>query len=135
MAKYIMWMEKNVILDYSEEEFEIAEWLENTFGGKIYMLPRVNIPEGIKTADYLFDGEYWDLKKIFGNGKHCIDSSIKKKCNQAHNFIIDISESKISYNQALNQIKRIYENKDRTWINRIILKDSGNVTIITRKKD
>ncbi len=33
------------------------------------MLPRVNYPEGIKTADYLFRGEYWDLKEIYGNGK------------------------------------------------------------------
>lgn len=29
--------EKNVVLDYSKKEREIAEWLENTFGGEIYM--------------------------------------------------------------------------------------------------
>ena len=60
---------KNVILDYSKKEKEVAEWLEDTFGGELYMLPRVNYPEGIKTADYLFRGEYWDLKEINGNGK------------------------------------------------------------------
>ena len=48
---------KNVILDYSKKEKEVAEWLEDTFGGELYMLPRVNYPEGIKTADYLFRGE------------------------------------------------------------------------------
>lgn len=39
---------KNVVLDYSKQELEIAIWLENTFGGPIFMLPRVNNPEGIK---------------------------------------------------------------------------------------
>lgn len=33
---------KKVILDYSIREKEIAEWLVNIFGGKIYMLPRIN---------------------------------------------------------------------------------------------
>lgn len=53
---------KNVVLDYSNEEKRIARWLENTFGGELYMLPRINSPKGIKTADYLFRNEYWDLK-------------------------------------------------------------------------
>lgn len=60
---------KNVVLEYSLKELEIAEWLENTFGGEIYMLPRVNQSFGIQTADYLFRGEYWDLKEISGNSK------------------------------------------------------------------
>ena len=45
---------KNVVLDYSDKEKEVAIWLENTFGGEIYMLPRINNTEGIQTADYLF---------------------------------------------------------------------------------
>lgn len=49
--------EKNIVLDYSEKERKIAEWLENTFGGEVYLLPRINKPEGIKTADYLFREE------------------------------------------------------------------------------
>lgn len=38
---------KRVVLDYSDKEKEIAKWLGKTFGGKIYMLPRINEPEGI----------------------------------------------------------------------------------------
>ena len=43
------------------------------------MLPRINKPDGIQTADYLFRGEYWDLKKITGKGKNTLDSAINKK--------------------------------------------------------
>lgn len=45
---------KNVVLDYSKKEKEVALWLEETFRGEIYMLPRINKPDGIKTAGYLW---------------------------------------------------------------------------------
>lgn len=53
---------KKVVLDYSFNELNAARWFVNIFGGIIYMMPRVNEPVGIKTADYLFKGEFWDLK-------------------------------------------------------------------------
>ena len=39
---------KNLILDYSKKEKEVAEWLESTFGGELYMLPKVNNPSVFK---------------------------------------------------------------------------------------
>ena len=68
---------KNVVLDYSKKEKDIAIWLEKTVGGKIYMLPRINKPDGIMTADYLFRNEYWDLKSITGCGKRIIEDTRK----------------------------------------------------------
>ncbi len=70
---------KNVVLDYSLKEKDVAEWLENTFGGELYMLPRVNKPDGIMTADYLWNNEYWDLKTIIGSGKQVLYHSVYKK--------------------------------------------------------
>ena len=113
---------KNVVLDYTFKEKEIALWLENTFGGELYMLPRVNNPDGIMTADYLFRGEYWDLKQIFGNGKHTFDSSIKKKKSQANNFIFDVCNRNIEVNNIENQIRKIYCSKERFWVDKIIIK-------------
>ena len=84
---------KYIILDYSKSELECALWLEKTFGGEIYMCPKVNKPDGIKTPDYLFRNEYWDLKEIKGNGKNTIDSIIKKSKNQTINYIIDIAKT------------------------------------------
>ena len=48
---------KYIVLDYSKKEKEIAVWLEKNFGCEIYMIPRINIPENIKTPDYIFRGE------------------------------------------------------------------------------
>lgn len=125
---------KNIVLDYSNNEKEVAIWLENTFGGEIYMLPRINKPDGIQTADYLFRGEYWDLKKITGKGKNTLDSAINKKKSQSNNFIFDISNSEITLEAIDKQLSSIYENKYRKWIDKIIVKQNNNVIVINKRK-
>ena len=56
-----------MIFDFSEKEYEIAVWLSKTFNENVYINPRVNCPEEIKTSDYIFKSERWDLKTIIGN--------------------------------------------------------------------
>ena len=125
---------KNVVIDYSVSEKNVANWLKETFGGEIYMLPRINKPDGIQTADYLFRGEYWDLKKITGKGKNTLDSAINKKKSQSNNFIFDISNSEITLEAIDKQLSSIYENKYRKWIDKIIVKQSNNVIVINKRK-
>ena len=118
---------KNVILEYSKKEKETAIWLENIFGGEIFMLPRINKPDGIMTADYLIDNEYWDLKNINGRGKRVIEDAIKKKRNQSNNFIFDITKSKIKKDDLFNQLEKIYKSKTTNWVNKIIVKKGNKV--------
>lgn len=125
---------KNVVLDYSDNEKEVAEWLENTLGGEIYMVPRVNKPDGIKTADYLFRDEYWDLKSIEGNSNSTLDSAIKKKKSQAKNFVFDVSNSEISRESMKKQINNIYKNKNRQWVDKILVKRNNDVIVINKRK-
>lgn len=124
---------KNVVLDYSKNEKEIAGWLEKTFGGEIYMLPRVNNPKNIETPDYLFRKEYWDLKEITGNGKHTLDSAIKKKKNQSQNFIFDIGSSEMNIMEAEKQINKIMSSKDRQWVKKIIVKNNEIVKVYKKR--
>lgn len=127
---------KNVVLDYSESEKNVANWLKETFGGEIYMLPRVNIPEGIQTADYLFRGEKWDLKEIKSTGKNVLDNRVNGLKKQANNFIFDISNTTISIKEIKNQIDKLYESPNRKWINKIMLiKNQKLICIYIRKKD
>lgn len=110
---------KSVTFDISNKELKIAAWLERKLGGSLFLLPKVNYPKGIQTADYLFRDEYWDLKEITGNGKHTIDSNIKAKKKQACNFIIDITNSKMLLSEANRQIKIILISRDRNWIKKL----------------
>lgn len=127
---------KNVVLDYSKEELETAYWLENIFGGEIFMLPRINIPKGIETADYLWHKEYWDLKTISEKAtsqKRAVDNIIKTSKNQTSNFILNITNSKINKKILLEQTKRIFNTNGREWINTIIIVDNKKVLKIYQR--
>lgn len=117
---------KNVVLDYSKEELEMAYFLENTFGGEIYMLPRVNIPKGIKTADYLWNGEYWDLKmpSIKGNINTSFERFLKRKKvkEQALNFIVNYNNyGIIDKNEIIEIVFRTINQPSRRWLKSVII--------------
>lgn len=124
---------KYVVLDYSIREKEIAKWLANTLGGTVYMIPRVNEPINIQTPDYLFKGEHWDLKEIFGDSKQVIYHAINRKKYQSNNFIFDISNSNLSFDMAQQQIIKLYNRKDTLFLNKVILKNGEKYIIYKRK--
>ena len=80
------------------------------------MVPRVLNPPGIKTPDYIIDGEKWDLKTLSSKGKNVFYNLTKGKKEQANNFIFDISNIEVEDNWVENQIKSIYDSKNRNWI-------------------
>ncbi len=128
---------KNVVLDYTKSELEMAKWLVSIFGGIIYLLPRVNYPKNIKTADYLWNNEFWDLKELKKNAiskKRAIDNLVKNYKSQSNNFIIDITESILSNEIIVNQIFKIYDDKQRNWINIIILIKNYQIILILKRK-
>lgn len=125
---------KNVVLDYSKDELKTAIWLKNTFGGEIYLLPRINIPWNIKTPDFIFKNEYWDLKTISSSGKFTIDNRINKSKNQTNNYIIDISNNNLTNEEIIKQIIMIYNSPKRNWVNKIILKRHNDVISIFVRK-
>ena len=124
---------KKVVLDYSLNEKKVADWLENILGGELYLLPRINDPIGIMTADYLFRDEYWDLKNVMGDGKRVIEDLIKKKKRQSFNFIIDVTYSKISNTELMRQINKLFASKTTNWVKKIIVKDKDKIIIICEK--
>lgn len=118
---------KNVEFNPSEEEIRMANWLKETFGGNIYLNPKVNYPENVATSDYLWNNEFWDLKVI---GKKAIsetravDNVIKKAKRQTNNFVLDITNNKLKRNIIENQVKKIYSTKGREWVEKIIIVDN-----------
>lgn len=125
---------KYVILNPTEREKEVANMLGSLYGGKIKIIPRINEPKGIKTPDYIVKNKRYDLKQIKGDGKYVIQGNLKGKQKQADNFVIDITKSKISNEEAIRQIKNIYNSKHFLWLDRIILiKDKEVLKAYKRK--
>lgn len=125
---------KTVVFDYNKKEIEVANWLAKTFNEKVYMLPRINIPEGIKTADYLFKNEKWDLKEINSNGKRVFDNRINGNKEQSKNYIFDVTNSKLANKEIINQIRHIYSPRDRQWVDKVIVKRNQKIIIIYKRK-
>lgn len=125
---------KNVVLDYSAKEKEIAEWLKNTFGGEIKMIPRINYPKSISTPDYLFKSIKFDLKEINGQSKRTIENALKNKKRQASNFILDLSNSHLTMNDVFLQMDLLYSYRKRKWINIVILKKENNLIGVYQRK-
>ena len=51
---------KNIILEPTEREIEVAKILGKAIGGRVNIIPRINKTFGIKTPDYIINGEKFD---------------------------------------------------------------------------
>lgn len=125
---------KNVKIKANEKERTVANLMGETYGGEVKLVPVVLNPKGIKTPDYMINGEKFDLKEIFGNGKNTLDTAISKKKEQSKNFIFDISNTEMQTIEAINQIQSIYKSKNRAWVEQIILIKDNKVLKIYKRK-
>lgn len=125
----------NIVLDYSPHEKEIAELLEKEFGGELYMVPRVNNPQGISTPDYLFRGKGYDLKTLSKEaGENTIINRIKKARKQSKNFVLDLTNAKKITDSVLkSQIQRIYKDKETAFVDTIIVVRNGDIVVVVKK--
>lgn len=111
-------------------EIEVAKLLGQAIGGKVNIIPKVNKPFGIKTPDYIINDEKFDLKEITGGGKYVIEGNLRKKKEQANNFIIDLTNTNIGFKEMERQIKSIYISKRYLWIDKIFIIKNNNIVKI-----
>ena len=124
----------NVVFDLSNDERNIANVLGKTFGGTVQLVPRVLNPQGIKTPDYIFKNEKYDLKTVTGLSKNVLYNALKGKKNQAENFIFNISQNTLDIEDLTNQARMLFESKNREFVKRIILiKDDVVLNVFERK--
>ena len=125
----------NVVLDYSPHEKEIAELLEKEFGGELYMIPRVNSPQGVSTPDYLFRGVGYDLKTLGDKaGPDTMFQRIRKAKRQSRNFVVDISNAKLDKETIDKQIKKIFLNNNTAFVDTLIIVKNGAIEKIIKKR-
>ena len=114
----------NVQFDPSKEEKAAAKLLSEVTGEKVVLMPRIHGKYiGIETPDMIIAGtsERWDLKGIEKDGKDAVRNIIKRKKKQAENFLIDISKSKLTKDNAIEQAKNVFHAYNTRFVKRIIL--------------
>lgn len=125
---------QNIVLDYTPHEKETAKLLERELGGEIYMVPRINLPPGISTPDYLFRGMRFDLKTIFGQGKNVLYDAVAKRAAQSENFIFDLTQCPLDEAEISRQITLIYRSTHTRFVDVVILVKGVSITHILQRK-
>lgn len=124
----------NVVYNHDEREVEVAELLLQTFGGEVQILPNINYPQGIKSPDYIYNGEKIDLKRITSRRENdCVKTAIRDSRKQSSNFIIDNTAQTVSDDAILKQIEDIYNLGKFLWVDTIyVLKGNEFIKIYKR---
>lgn len=121
----------NVKYEFRKGEKEFAVWLSNNSNKKITLLPKINVPESIKTPDYIIDNEYFDYKYTTGASNQLIFHNLYGKESQSSNFIIEINNKKLSMADLYEQVEYTY--KKLNWVDKIAIKKEENFVIFKRK--
>lgn len=125
---------RNVVLDYKPHEKEIAELLEREVGGELYMVPRVNNPQGISTPDYLFHGKGYDLKTIGETtGKNPVFNRIKNAKAQADSFILDLTSATLSEEFLQAQIEKVFSDRQTHFADEVVLIRNGRIDRVLKR--
>ena len=125
---------RNVQLSYSQHEKKIADLLERTLGGEIFMVPRVNSPQGVRTPDYLFRGEAYDLKTLKPNsGPNTIFNRVKKAEGQAQRFIIDVTHSGLDDAVINQQLEKLLTRSDTGWVEEVFIIRDDKISRVMKK--
>lgn len=127
---------KNVVFEPSKDERDMANWLKETFGGNIYLNPKVNTPDNVTTPDYLWNNEFWDLKTMGEktlSKTRAVDNVIKKAKNQTDNIILDITKNKLENKIIEKQVQKVYSTKGREWVEKIMIVDNYKLIRIYKR--
>ena len=127
---------KYVKYDYDKTEQTIAERLADTYNKKVFYVPKIDKPDGVKSPDYFIGDERakYDLKTIEGNSRRTLKSAISHKKKQAPNFILNISKkSYLSDGELKQQITGLYSSKDTAFVKNIVVIRNGKVIMAYRR--
>lgn len=111
------------------EEFEMAIWIKENLGGDIHIVPRIETEKGnkdyvtVKTPDYIWNNEKWDLKTPRIGGKTIIYRYVKKPGQkiQATNLIINVSHLEEKNKYIINLLKYQLKKPHNKWIQKVLI--------------
>lgn len=125
---------RGVVLDYSQHEKEVADIIATKYGKDVQMVPRVNVPQGISTPDYLIDGKKYDLKVPKGNGKNTLYGIIKSKKRQSNNFVVSMDKCNMDDNEVKKQVESIYKSQHTMFVDEIVVIRGNDIAKAYRRK-
>lgn len=101
--------------DLHKNEIEFANWLHSYYGGEIHMVNESKT-DGVKTADYIWNGKLWDLKTV--NTEKSANTAIKRGIKQIESnpggIMLNYGSNNVSIKEVVNTVnKRMRWYKDK----------------------
>lgn len=121
-------------IKHKNNEVEVAEWLKKIFGGEVLYLPEIQEANGVKCSDYLWNGEFWDLKTLKGTSMHTLFHAVEEKEGQANNFIFDLTKTGLNDVEIMERLDEIYRKPKTSYVNTIIVKRMDELVIVIKRK-
>lgn len=84
---------KHVFLDHTVKEQRVADILSKELNVIVELVPRVVVPQNIRTPDFYINKISYDLKTPTGAGKSTIFDMIKHGKGQANHFILCLDQT------------------------------------------
>ena len=125
---------KNIKFNPSKREREVAELLEKMVGGPLKILPKITQPENVKTPDYIFNGETYDLKSPTGSSKSTCYSNVKAAKGQAKKVILDITKTTLTLNDVEKQIYDVYRSTHTAFVDKIAIIEEDIILKVYKRK-
>lgn len=130
-GKGVITFDNGFVKNDNRDKITNAEWMINTFGGNIKLLNR-SLTES--TADYEWNGKYWDLKTP--KGTKGIDKLVHHGLHQISHrpggIVVDCSNKNIDIEQAISLAQRRLDRSGRNKKIRVIVKVGNEVRSILK---
>jgi len=129
---------KTIKHNYSKTEEEMALFIQKNLGGNIYMVPRVRMPENIKTPDYQYINhefrinDMFDLKTTNSTSLKAISNIASRGYGQSNSFIFHFTNKNVTNAMITKQINNLYKDPARRFVNMIIIIKGGKIRIFKR---
>ena len=110
----------------------IARWLQNELGGKVFINPEP-ISDPFRVSDFMYRNQKWELKTYSKENKKAVFNEINRGKGQANNFIIDFSNSPLTYEEMLNQVDYTFKRNHINWFRKLIIKQRNRYDVFIRQ--
>lgn len=125
----------HIFIDNDQDAAWIEKILADRYGGYIQRFPRIQQIDGEhpgeQTPDFFWDGIAYDAKGIHTDNAQALYNAIHRKEDQAHRFVVDVSEWNVSSQQMRLECRNLFRAKG--WLEQIILLADGKVSAVYEK--
>ena len=98
-------------------------------GFDIELIPKSN-KKGIKTPDFMMNGEKWEMKSPKGEGRWLVENTLNKAIKQSPNIVLDLRRIQIHQTKCMAEVEKQFQKKKTIKKIKVITKNQKIVDFI-----